>query len=98
MAETVTSENRKPILQAVSRLEEEITDSDEALFKRITTTELDGEQRRRLITPSRVYPRQESVWRFTGIQEFIPLELAAQRIAAMFPNIRERLLIPTQHN
>lgn len=98
LVETVTLENKRPISLAASRLEEGITDSDETLFRRITTTELDREQRRRLITPSRVYPQQKSVLAVHWHPEFIPLELVAQRIAATFPNREDQLLIPTQHN
>ena len=98
MAETVTLENKRPFPLPVSTLEEGITDSDETLFKRITTTELDREQRRRLITPSKVYPRQKSVLAVHWHPEFISLELVDQRIAATFPNRENQLLIPTQHN
>jgi len=98
LTETVTLKNKNRASVVPTKLEEDITESDEALFSHITTTELTPEQRRRLITPSKVYPRQESVLAVHWHPEFIPMELAAQRIAAMFPNSGKQLVIPTQHN
>jgi len=96
--EKPVSLKRDIISPSVASLPEEITESDDALFRHITTTELTPDQRQRMITPSRVYPRQRSVLAVHWHPEFIPMELTAQRIAATFPNSREQLVIPTQHN
>ncbi len=98
MAETVLLKQKNKISSVFQELEEEITDADEALFSQITTTELTPEQRQRLTTPGKTYPRQDSVLAVHWHPEFIPMELAAERIAAMFPNSRQQLIIPTQHN
>lgn len=84
--------------QRTASLTQEITEADEALFRHITTTELTPDQRQRMITPSRVYPRQSSVLAVHWHPEFIPMDLTAQRIAATFPDSRKQLIIPTQHN
>ena len=98
MVKTVPLKNENRIPVVPTKPEEDITESDEALFSHITTTELTLEQRQRLITPSEVYPRQKSVLAVHWHPEFIPMELVAKRIAAMFPNSEKQLVIPTQHN
>jgi hypothetical protein len=96
--ETVTPKSRNSISKVSERLKEDITESDETLFSSITTTQLTDEQRRRLVTPTKVYPQQDAILAVHWHPEFIPLELVAQRIAATFPNSKKQLLIPTQHN
>lgn len=98
MVKTVPLKNENRIPVVPTKPEEDITESDEALFSHITTTELTLEQRQRLITPSEVYPRQKSVLAVHWHPEFISMELVAKRIAAMFPNSDKQLVIPTQHN
>ena len=98
MVESVTLKDRNRISPHSLKPEEDITPSDEALFDRITSTELAPDQRRRLITPSGIYPQQKSVLAVHWHPEFIPMELAAERIAAMFPKSGRQLIIPTQHN
>ncbi len=98
MVESVTLKDRNRISPLSAKPEEDITPSDEALFNRITATELTPDQRRRLITPSGTYPQQKSVLAVHWHPEFIPMELAAERISAMFPKSGKQLIIPTQHN
>ncbi len=98
MADKLILKNKNCSSGFPSKLEEEITDFDEALFGQITSTDLTPEQRRRMVTPETTFPGQESVLAVHWHPEHIPMELAAERIAAMFPGSRRNLIIPTQHN
>ncbi len=77
---------------------EEITESDERGFFAITSTKLTPEQIRLVLTPEKTYPRQQGVMALHWHPEFVPMELIEQRINATFPNRKEELIIPTQHN
>ncbi len=77
---------------------EEITDADERIFLSITSQELTPEQVTRVITPPEIFPREKYVLAVHWHPEFAPLELCSRRIAAMFPNTDDALIIPTQHN
>jgi hypothetical protein len=77
---------------------EEITESDEQRFFAITSTELTPEQIRQVLTPETVYPRQQGIMALHWHPEFVPMELIEQRISATFPNRKDELIIPTQHN
>ncbi|MBC2714142.1 MAG: hypothetical protein HF978_02430 [Desulfobacteraceae bacterium] len=79
-------------------ISEEITDSDEAIFFKITSHELTSDQINQIVTPSEIYPRERALLAIHWHPEFIPMELNTRRIAAMFPNTTESLIIPTQHN
>lgn len=98
MAETVALKQQNNTSDVFQEPEEEITEPDEALFSHITTTKLTPEQHQRLITPAKTYPHQESVLAVHWHPEFIPMEVVAQRVGAMFPNSHQQLIIPTQHN
>jgi hypothetical protein len=71
---------------------------DEQRFLQTITTELTPEQCQRLVTPARAYPRQESVLAVHWHPEHIPFSIIEQRLATLFPNRQEELIIPTQHN
>ena len=77
---------------------EEVTESDAQRFFAIISTELTPEQIRQVLTPEKAYPRQQGVMALHWHPEFVPMELIAQRINATFPNRKEELIIPTQHN
>jgi len=77
---------------------EEVTESDAQRFFAITTTKLTPEQIRLVLTPEKTYPRQKGVMALHWHPEFVPMELIEQRINATFPNRKEELIIPTQHN
>jgi hypothetical protein len=81
-----------------SEIAAEITEADEALFFKVTSTELSDAQRQRVVTPAKRYPQQKSVLAVHWHPEFIPMDLIRQRIEATFPNRTEDLIIPTQHN
>lgn len=95
----VKSETPPQCLQVdVSKVEREITDTDRARFLRIIDTTLTEEQRIRIATPEQVYPMQTEVLAVHWHPEFVPMDLIAQRVQAMFPQAEESLIIPTQHN
>ncbi len=52
MAETVPLNKRNPISVVGGEPDQEPTESDIALFRRITTTELSPEQRERMLLPA----------------------------------------------
>ncbi|MBG0775128.1 MAG: hypothetical protein H0S85_01675 [Desulfovibrionaceae bacterium] len=82
----------------LSAIPEEIAPFERELFAEIVSTDLTPAQKKRVVTPSRTYPRQDSLLAVHWHPEFVPMDLALQRVAAMFPNAREKLIIPTQHN
>ncbi len=88
-----------PLNPQFSRMfSEELTENDEAIFAKITTTRLSSEQVDRIVNPATLYPRQETVLAVHWHPEHIPLELVEQRIHNTFPNMKKSLIIPTQHN
>jgi hypothetical protein len=94
--EPVDGNNRA--VMDIDRLVEDITDEDERIFWETVSTDLDEEQRRRIVTPPEVFPHQEDLLAVHWHPEFVPLDLIEQRIRAMFPNAHNALIIPTQHN
>jgi hypothetical protein len=79
-------------------LPEEVTAADEELFLKITSQDLSPEQVDWVLTPPDNYPREKYLLAVHWHPEFVPLDLISRRIAAMFPNISDSLIIPTQHN
>lgn len=77
---------------------EEITDWDQEVYQRLTSIEMTGEQVRRIVEPPRVFERQTEVMAVHWHPEIVPLELVRKRIQNMYPNCRNQLIIPTQHN
>ncbi|MDJ0876323.1 MAG: hypothetical protein QNJ02_13720 [Desulfobacterales bacterium] len=80
------------------KIPEAITEADEALFDTITTTRLSEAQQQRITTPPRVWHQQASVLAIHWHPEFVPMSLIGRRIEAMYPDKRDALIIPTQHN
>ncbi|NCC23648.1 MAG: hypothetical protein EOM25_00410 [Deltaproteobacteria bacterium] len=76
----------------------EVTDEDRARFVRVVSEELTPEQLDVLRRPDRVHARQKSVLAVHWHPEFIPLDVAMDRVHDMFPNRESELVIPTQHN
>jgi len=79
-------------------ISEEITETDERIFFKITSQELTSDQIDRIITPTEIYSREKFLLAVHWHPEFIPMDLATRRIAAMYPNAEDSLIIPTQHN
>lgn len=80
------------------KLSEEITESDNEIFFKVVSTDLDARQKSQIITPPQIFPKQEAVIAVHWHPEFVPMNLISQRINAMFPNKINELIIPTQHN
>lgn len=82
----------------LKRAVEEIESWDQAQYESIASTELSAEQCRRVREPGASYPQQNEVLAIHWHPEWIPQELTAQRVSALYPNAGQRLIIPTQHN
>jgi len=80
------------------KVPEEITESDEKHFFKVVSTDIDDLQISQVITPPQVYPKEDTVLAVHWHPEFVPMELITQRINATFPNKKNELIIPTQHN
>lgn len=75
-----------------------ITEQDFALFERVVSTDLGEEMLAALAAPNMILSGQHSVMAVHWHPEFVPMPVIRQRIEAMFPNMSENLIIPTQHN
>jgi hypothetical protein len=80
------------------KIPEAVTEADEALFDAITSTRLSEAQHEQITTPARVFHQQENVLAIHWHPEFVPMDLIARRLEAMYPDKRRSLIIPTQHN
>ena len=80
------------------RAVDEIGPGDQALFERIVSTELSEEQCEMVRNPPKAYPGQKELLAIHWHPEWVPQDLTAHRVSAMFPNRRTELIIPTQHN
>ncbi len=76
----------------------EITDWDERAYAEITSTDLSPVQIGAVVNPINIHPRQKEVLAVHWHPEYIPLELAEERLHKVFPNAERELVIPTQHN
>ncbi len=76
----------------------EVTERDAEVYRALVTTELTDDQIARVIEPPQTYERQLQVLAVHWHQEFVPLQYVRTRIARLFPNREEELVIPTQHN
>jgi len=85
-------------LAVPENIPEGITESDEAIFSCITDFELTAEQQERITNPQAAYSRVKSLLAVHWHPEFVPMDLIERRISAMFPNVEDSLIIPTQHN
>jgi hypothetical protein len=95
---THTGKSMREETAAGSGRPQEITDWDRETYRRLVSGELTEEQRRRIVEPDVVLPRQSDVLAVHWHPEFVPMDLIRQRIDAMFPNRSCDLIIPTQHN
>uniref|UniRef100_I2PYS2 Uncharacterized protein n=1 Tax=Desulfovibrio sp. U5L TaxID=596152 RepID=I2PYS2_9BACT len=82
----------------LSRVDPAVTEEDEAAFARINDVTLTPQQAERIANPVRTYPRQEYVLAAHWHPEHVPMELLKERIAKLYPNRIDELIIPTQHN
>jgi len=79
-------------------LSPEISAPDEQRFFKVISSELTAEEELRIVTPDKIFKRQEEVLAVHWHPEFIPLELIARRLEFLFPDRKQELIIPTQHN
>lgn len=76
----------------------EVTDDDLSRFREITSIELSSQQREWVVTPPKAFPMQSEVLAVHWHPEFVSMDLIRQRIASLYPNMQQSLIIPTQHN
>lgn len=75
-----------------------LSEADVARYFSVINTTLTPEQEQRVRTPATTYPRQHNVLAVHWHPEFVPVPLIRERIEQTFPQKREELIIPTQHN
>lgn len=80
------------------KIPEGITESDETRFWAVVSEALTDQQKAQVAVPERTFPRQEAVLAVHWHPEHIDMDLIRQRIDAAFPNRKQSLIIPTQHN
>lgn len=76
----------------------EIDDWEREQFSAVIDTALTPTQKRLIVEPERTYPLQDRVLATHWHPEYVPMDLVARRIDAMYPNRSVELIIPTQHN
>ena len=76
----------------------EIDDWERERFAAVIDTSLTTAQQRLMADPETAYPRQDRVLAVHWHPEYVPMDLVARRIDAMYPNRSMELIIPTQHN
>ncbi|MFP4392700.1 MAG: hypothetical protein ACLFOA_03755 [Desulfohalobiaceae bacterium] len=80
------------------QIPEEITKKDREIFLKVINANLEPEQQESIRNPEQVFPRQREVLAVHWHPEYIPLDLAIERIDRMYPNRETELIIPTEHN
>jgi len=80
------------------RLSGEIKEWDHQVFREITCTELTEAQKKFILEPPEIYPKDTAVLAIHWHPEIVPLDLVRTRIQRTFPNRKHELIIPTQHN
>lgn len=82
----------------LTKVPREVSEPDHDTFRRLVSTDLTDEQVHWVTEPGASYERQLQVVAIHWHQEFVPLPLVRARLAQLFPNVEEELIIPTQHN
>ena len=77
---------------------EDITEQDEIRFFEVISVDLSEAQQARLKSPKKSFPRQANVLAVHWHPEFIPIDLIRTRIENTFPDMKDAVIIPTQHN
>ncbi|QTA93631.1 hypothetical protein [Desulfonema magnum] len=97
--ESAKSENKMECISLVpENIPEEITESDYQNFLKVISIDLNEKQKAQIVNPPQTFPQQETVLAVHWHPEFVPMHLISQRIKATFPNRKQELVIPTQHN
>jgi hypothetical protein len=89
---------KSPLSLVPDDVSKDITEEDRSRFFQVVSIDLTPEQIERIITPPKSYPREKSVLAVHWHPEFVSADLISSRIDALFPNRKEELIIPTQHN
>lgn len=82
----------------IESIAREVTDWDIETFLALTCAGITPDQRGAVRNPVARFPRQEYVLAVHWHPEHVPMDMIADRINAMYPNRRDELIIPTQHN
>ena len=82
----------------LDRAVKDISEQDQKIYEDIVSIELTPAQQDMVSQPEQTFPKQKELLAIHWHPEWIPLELVAQRLEAMFPHAEEKLIIPTQHN
>lgn len=82
----------------LSSIPREVTDWDIETFLALTCAGITPEQAGAVRNPVARFPRQEYVLAVHWHPEHVPMDMISDRINAMYPNRRDELIIPTQHN
>lgn len=93
----VKNNSGKALKQSIE-VGEDISEEDEIRFLKVISTDLSESQREVIKNPQNIFHRQAEVLAVHWHPEFIPMDLIEKRIHAMYPNRKEELVIPTQHN
>ncbi len=82
----------------LSKVSRDISPRDVERLCAVTAVELSEEQREWVSVPLKTYPMQLETLAVHWHPEFVPMECIARRLQALYPNMQESLIIPTQHN
>ena len=77
---------------------EEITPWDQTVFETLISLDLTEAQIARIVHPARYFEDETSVLAIHWHPEMVPLDLAHKRLQALYPQMADFLVIPTQHN
>lgn len=81
-----------------TRLSPEPTPEDEAIFRHLVNDAVPADSLEGLAQPVTCYPGLTHVLAIHWHPQHIPLSVARRRLAALFPDARDMLVIPTEHN
>ena len=98
MKQTTRQPNLKAVWGKSAKISREITQKDHDFFFEVVSFALNAEQKNRIVSPEKRFPRQTSVLAVHWHPEFIPMDLISKRLDELFPHREDELIIPTQHN
>jgi hypothetical protein len=88
----------KQNLHILEKTDDNIEEFEKLAFLNIISEDLSSGQKKDLINPPKIFADEKNLLATHWHPEFIPLEIAAERIKNTFPNAINKLIIPTQHN
>jgi hypothetical protein len=96
--ELVKPKNQLNFDEAMKQLNKELSAEDVSRFFGVASIDLSEKHKKLIANPAENFPRQKNVLAVHWHPEFVPMELIAKRIDKLYPNKKEELIIPTQHN